>query len=115
MNPYKKMYALSEEQYKHYKNLVGDDSLPAPNSSSPAPNGSLPAPNSSLHAPNGSLPAPNGSLPAPNGSLPAPNGSMHKDHHKCETCDRKFQHKRNLNRHRRIHTAAKLYPNWLTL
>ena len=162
INPYKKMYALTEEQYKHYKMLLGDEPPPsasttAPSDPLPAPNGSLPAPVDSLHAPADSLPAPNGSLPAPNGSssahvdsLPAPSGSKSKLSHKrrrhahhndplpapssslskkrhidplpkaldtfeCKTCGHKFKHKRNLNRHAKIHTTAKRYPNWLTL
>ena len=76
MNPYKKMYALTEEQYKQYKRMFGDSTTYAPTDSFVAPNGSSEAPSGSSVAPYGSSLAPTGSSVAPTGSSVAPADSL---------------------------------------
>ena len=58
MNPYKKMYALTEDQYKQYKRMFGDSTTYAPTDSFVAPNGSSEAPSGSSLAPRWLLMAP---------------------------------------------------------
>jgi hypothetical protein len=194
MNPYKKMYALTEEQYRLYKSLVGDEPsadacepLTAHRSVKPAPSdpsvahgavtlapsdpsvahgaapsgpslapralslahGAAPSDPSLAHraaplapsdpslahgaitlahgaesfAPRAPSLVPKSKSRAPISSRDAPSDSKIPRIQQqqeaptsfvCKICGHKFKHKRNLNRHVKIHSVNK-YPNWLTL